>query len=107
MVNLTHKISLTLLCTACLEHLATAQEAPSEPLPISLDADSSTFSQETGTMIFRGLQISQGSMKIEADELGANAIVCMRFTTSTIMSGMAEFLAYGTAVIVEPVPNND
>ena len=46
-------------------------------------------------------------MKIDADELGANAIVCMRFTTSTIMSGMAEFLAYGTAVIVEPVPNND
>ena len=46
-------------------------------------------------------------MKIEADELGANAIVCMRFTTSTIMSGMAEFLAYGTAVIIEPGPNND
>ena len=46
-------------------------------------------------------------MKIEADELGANAIVCMRFTTSTIMSGMAEFLAYGTAVIVEPETNND
>jgi uncharacterized protein YbjQ (UPF0145 family) len=46
-------------------------------------------------------------MKIDADELGANAIVCMRFTTSTIMSGMAEFLAYGTAVIVEPEPNND
>ena len=46
-------------------------------------------------------------MKTEANELGANAIVCMRFTTSTIMSGMAEFLAYGTAVIVEPEPNND
>ena len=46
-------------------------------------------------------------MKTEADELGANAIVCMRFTTSTIMSGMAEFLAYGTAVIVKPVPNDD
>ena len=46
-------------------------------------------------------------MKTEAYELGANAIVCMRFTTSTIMSGMAEFLAYGTAVIVEPEPNND
>ena len=46
-------------------------------------------------------------MKIEANELGANAIVCMRFTTSTIMSGMAEFLVYGTAVIVESVTNND
>ena len=37
-------------------------------------------------------------MKAEAEKLGANGIVCMRFTTSTIMSGMAEFLAYGTAV---------
>ena len=46
-------------------------------------------------------------MKIDADELGANAIVCLRFTTSTIMSGMAEFLAYGTAVIVEPKINSD
>ena len=46
-------------------------------------------------------------MKSDADNLGANAIVCMRFTTSTIMSGMAEFLAYGTAVIVEPELNND
>ncbi len=41
-------------------------------------------------------------MKSEAELLGGNVIVCMRFTTSTIMSGMAEFLAYGTAVIIEP-----
>lgn len=41
-------------------------------------------------------------MKSEAELLGENVIVCMRFTTSTIMSGMAEFLAYGTAVIIEP-----
>ena len=46
-------------------------------------------------------------MKIDADGLGANAIVCLRFTTSTIMSGMAEFLAYGTAVVVEPKINSD
>jgi uncharacterized protein YbjQ (UPF0145 family) len=41
-------------------------------------------------------------MKSEAELLRANGIVCMRFATSTIMSGMAEFLAYGTAVIIEP-----
>ena len=41
-------------------------------------------------------------MKSEAELLGENVIVCMRFATSTIMSGMAEFLAYGTAVIIEP-----
>ncbi len=34
----------------------------------------------------------------DAEKQGADAIVCVRFTTSTIMSGMAEFLAYGTAV---------
>ena len=40
-------------------------------------------------------------MTADAESKGANAIVCMRFTTSTIMSGMAEFLAYGTAVVFE------
>ena len=37
-----------------------------------------------------------------ADEVGANAIVGMRLTTSMIMGGAAELLAYGTAVVVEP-----
>lgn len=34
----------------------------------------------------------------EAEELGADAIIGMRFTTSQTMSGAAEILAYGTAV---------
>jgi uncharacterized protein YbjQ (UPF0145 family) len=37
----------------------------------------------------------------EAKELGANAIVCARFITTEVMSGAAELLAYGTAVVVE------
>ena len=36
-----------------------------------------------------------------AEELGANAIVGTRFTTSMVMSGAAELLTPGTAVIVE------
>ena len=36
-----------------------------------------------------------------AEELGANAFVGTRFTTSMVMSGAAELLATGTAVIVE------
>ena len=36
-----------------------------------------------------------------AEELGANAIVGTRFTTSMVMSGAAEVLTTGTAVIVE------
>ena len=34
----------------------------------------------------------------EADKLGADAIVCVRFTTSQVMTGAAELLVYGTAV---------
>ena len=43
----------------------------------------------------------------DAESKGANAVVCMRFTTSTIMSGMAEFLAFGTAVVIESNPRSD
>jgi len=37
-------------------------------------------------------------MVAEAKHLGANAVVDMKFTTSTVMEGAAEILAYGTAV---------
>ncbi len=37
----------------------------------------------------------------EAEKLGANAIVNVRFSTSYIMQSAAEILVYGTAVIVE------
>ncbi len=37
----------------------------------------------------------------EARELGANAIIEIRFSTSMVMEAAAELLAYGTAVVVE------
>ncbi len=37
----------------------------------------------------------------EAQGLGANAIVGIRFSTSEVMDSAAEILAYGTAVVVE------
>lgn len=37
----------------------------------------------------------------EARQLGANAVVGVRFVTSMVAAGMAELLAYGTAVVVE------
>ncbi len=37
----------------------------------------------------------------EAESLGANAIINVRFATSMIMQSASEILAYGTAVIVE------
>lgn len=40
-------------------------------------------------------------MIANAKELGANAVVDVRFSTSYIMSSAAEILVYGTAVYVE------
>lgn len=40
--------------------------------------------------------------RAEALALGANAVIAMRLTTSTVMAGAAEILAYGTAVIIVP-----
>jgi len=37
----------------------------------------------------------------QAEELGANAVVNLRFATSMILSGTPEILAYGTAVVLE------
>jgi len=42
-----------------------------------------------------------GPMMDDANELGANAVVSVRFATSVIMGGAAEMLAYGTAVTIE------
>jgi uncharacterized protein YbjQ (UPF0145 family) len=39
-----------------------------------------------------------------AVELGANAIIAMRYDANEIMEGITEVLAYGTAVVVEPAP---
>jgi uncharacterized protein YbjQ (UPF0145 family) len=40
-------------------------------------------------------------MTAEAEKLGADAIVMVRFTTSDVMPQAAEVLAYGTAVKLE------
>ena len=37
----------------------------------------------------------------DAEALGANAVVGMRFQTSMIQTGAAEMLCYGTGVVVE------
>lgn len=39
----------------------------------------------------------------QATQLGANAIVNVRFTTSSVAAGAAELYSYGTAVIAQPV----
>lgn len=58
------------LCAAIVTGLAAA----AEPLPISLDAESSTFDRETNTVIFKRLNITQGDMLIRADEAVAQGL---------------------------------
>ena len=41
-------------------------------------------------------------MMAQAQQLGANAVVNVRFTTSAVTSGAAELYAYGTAVTANP-----
>jgi len=42
-------------------------------------------------------------MLVQANQLGANAVLNVRLSTSAITAGAAELYAYGTAAIVEPV----
>lgn len=41
----------------------------------------------------------------EARALGADGVVALRFSTSYIMANVAEILVYGTAVSLEPAPD--
>lgn len=40
-------------------------------------------------------------MLAQAEAVGANAVVNVRFSTSSVASGAAELFAYGTAVVVD------
>ena len=44
-------------------------------------------------------------MLAQAQQLGANALVNVRFATSSITSGAAELYCYGTAVVVGTTPS--
>lgn len=44
---------------------------------------------------------SMERMKAQARELGANAVINVRFSTSSVAQGAAELYVYGTAVLVE------
>ena len=54
--------------------------------------------KEYGQMLTEARQIATKRMVDEAEEMGADAIVCIRYATSAIMQGSAEVIAYGTAV---------
>jgi uncharacterized protein YbjQ (UPF0145 family) len=41
-------------------------------------------------------------MVAHASQMGANAVIAMRYDANEIASGITEVLAYGTAVVVQP-----
>lgn len=49
-------------------------------------------------MMDRARSIAMERMVQQAQQLGADAIVCIRYSTSAVMQGAAEVVAYGTAV---------
>jgi len=42
-----------------------------------------------------------GRMVEQAESIGANAVLNVRFSTSSVTAGAAELFAYGTAVVLE------
>lgn len=54
--------------------------------------------KEYTDMLAESREISLKRMKDKAEKLGADAVINVRFMTSSIMGGAAEILAYGTAV---------
>ena len=53
-------------------------------------------------MMVEARRQSLDRMVDEAEALGANAVINVRYSTSMVVQAAAELLAYGTAVVVEP-----
>ena len=56
---------------------------------------------EYGKLLSESREQALDRMVAEADSLGANAVLNVRFATSMVMQGSAEMLAYGTAVVLQ------
>ncbi|RLF58901.1 MAG: hypothetical protein DRN37_04450, partial [Thermoplasmata archaeon] len=54
--------------------------------------------KEYTEMLSEAREIALKRMIEKAEEMGADAIINVRFTTSAVMGGAAEILVYGTAV---------
>jgi uncharacterized protein YbjQ (UPF0145 family) len=60
--------------------------------------------KEYTEMLLEARNESMRRMEAQAESLGADAIVNLRFVTSQVMAGAAELLAYGTAVKLSAAP---
>lgn len=52
-------------------------------------------------MMEEARKIAVGRMVEKAESMGANAIIGMQISTSAVMAGASEVIAYGTAVLIE------
>ena len=52
-------------------------------------------------MLSESREVATARMIQEAESLGANAIVAVRYSSASVMDGAAEVLVYGTAVKVK------
>ena len=59
-----------------------------------VEGELSTYTE----MMNESRAVATKRMVEEAEKLGADAVVMMRYSTSTVMQGAAEIIAYGTAV---------
>lgn len=53
-------------------------------------------------LVAQSREHSLDRMSEHARSIGANAVIGLRFTTSVMLNGAAELLAYGTAVVANP-----
>ena len=58
--------------------------------------------REYTEMLVEARNESMNRMVAQAEKLGADAVINLRFMTSQVMSNAAELLAYGTAVKTTP-----
>ncbi len=59
--------------------------------------------KEYTELMAKSREIAIERMIKKAKDMGANAIIGIRFTTSAIAGGASEILVYGTAVVVEKI----
>lgn len=59
--------------------------------------------KEYTQMMNESRDVALKRLQASAEKMGANAVINVRFMTSSIMSNAAEILVYGTAVVVEDV----
>ncbi len=58
--------------------------------------------KEYVVMLNDARNLAMQRLKDEAEKVGANAVLDMKFDTSDIAQTMTEIVAYGTAAVVEP-----